>query len=424
MRTTRWLRYGLASTITAVAALGLTLVACGDDDTNPGTTPTPVPEASTVDAPQGDSTTGTDSGDGAVKPENAKIVIVNAATDFGPSANIGPANAQAIRICFGLAPNVAAAGAATITPIPPQPDQGRPGLPPGVYIGTGGIFKSFGLDLSTVAIVPYIMNARSMFGKSITSSPGNPGTPCSEILKPGFVGDGGATFTEGVDYWKLPPIENNKLLRGQTYALVLTGCAGDATETPERCGPENQTAGAANYMPTGTPGVGNLTARIYDLDRTTPVPADAIGTQFIHSSAPANAFLNGGGSGGVVIPVIPGYATDNAGSNFTPVPGAGDAGAVLYGQKTALKNVTGINVASDYFTANPQVPIGAQLPLVQAISFPSGVPDGGAIRAGAAFTFFAVGDPVISGDAGGQFNPRSFHYLAFPNNPPVENYVP
>lgn len=424
MRTTRWLRYGLASTITAVAALGLTLVACGDDDTDPGTTPTPgVDSGPGTDATQGDSTA-PDAADAAPKPENAKIVIVNAATDFGPNANIGPANAQAIRICFGLAPNVAAAGAATITPIPPQPDQGRPGLPPGVYIGTGGIFKSFGLDLSTVAIVPYIMNARNMAAKSISSSPGNPGTPCSEILKPGFVGDGGATFVENVDYWRLPPIENNKLLKGQTYALVLTGCTGDATESAERCGPVDQTPGAANYAPTGTAGPGNLTARIYDLDRTTAVPADAIGTQFIHSSAPANAFLNGGGLGGVVIPVLPGYATDNAGAGFKPVPGANDGGTVRLGEKTPLANVTGVNVASDYFTANPQVPIGAQLPLVQAISFPSGVPDGGAIRAGAAFTFFAVGDPAIGADAGGQFNPRSFHYLAFPNNPPVENYVP
>jgi len=415
MLKTRWLRFGLASVILACAGSSAVLIACGDDDDN-GTTPGPDTGTSdTGNSETGSNDAGTDSTT-PPKPANAKIIVVNAATDFGPNADIGPAKFQAIRVCFAVG---ASAAGATITPVPPQPDEGAPGRPPGIYIGTGGIFKSFGLDLGPLTIVPYIMNAATLAAKGILKpGPGNPGTTCDEILKPGATLDGGVTFTENVDYWKLPPIPANTLQTEKSYALVLTGCTNDAVGQGEKCG-DGFVAGDA-----GSAATGNLRARIYELDRTATPAADAIGAQFIHASAAGAWFLNGNNPGSAVIPVVAGFANDNAGGGYQALPGPGDGGATAYGEKTALKSFTGINAAANYFTINPLVPYGAPLPIIQASSFPLGVPDGGAIRNGASFTFFAVGDPTVDSDAGGTPNPRAFHYLAFPNDPPVQVYAP
>ena len=418
MRNKEYLRYGLASMIVVGGAMGAGLVACSDDDAaavsgDAGGNETSQPDSSTTtDASKADAA------DGAVKKANAKLVVVNAATDFGPSADISAARFQAIRICFALAPSTAAALTANASPLPPQPDSPQPAnRPVGIYIGTGGIFKSFGLNLEPLAIRPIIMNAKSLAEKGIIKpGPGKTGATCDEILKAGATLDG-ATFTENVDYWNLDPIDPGTLKAEKTFALVLTGCTGDAVvANAAQCGD--------GYTPTGTPGKGNLKARIYELSRPTTVPATEVAAQFAHVSAPAAYFLNGNGPGNVVIPVVPGFADNNAGANFKPVPGKNDGGAVNYSELTAVKNVTGVDFASNFFTANPQAPIGAPIPLISAVSWPNGVPAGGEYRNGAAFTFFAVGDPLTPADAGGNFNPRTFHYLAFPNDPPVENYVP
>ena len=418
MRNKEYLRYGLASMIVVGGAMGAGLVACGDDDDgvvsgkDAGGTDTSQPDSSTTDSSTADAA------DGAVKKANAKLVVVNAATDFGPSADFSAAKFQAIRVCFALAATSADALLANASPLPPQPDSPQPaGRPVGIYIGTGGVFKSFGLNLEPLAVRPIIMNAKTLAEKGIIKpGPGKTGSTCDEILKAGATLDG-STFTENVDYWKLPPIEPGTFKTEKSFALVLTGCTGDAVvAAPEQCGD--------GYTPTGTPGPGNLKARVYELSRPATIPATEVATQFAHVSAPAAYYLNGNDPGDAIIPVVPGFADDNAGTNFKPVPGKNDGGVVNYSELTDVKNVTGVSFASHYFTANPQAPLGAPIPLISAVSWPNGVPDGGEYRNGAAFTVFAVGDPLTPADAGGNFNPRTFHYLAFPNDPPVENYVP
>ena len=423
MRNSRWLRVGLATIVVGCGASGAFLVACGDDDVTPavdggggGT------DTGTSDSPTGDSATdsGTDSGP---KLPNAKLVVVNAATDFGPAANIpisASANLQAVRVCFALAADVTAVMTANASPLPPQPDGPKPPFgPPGIYIGTGGIFKSFGLDLEPLALRPIVMNAKTLQEKGIIKpGPGLPGPTCDEILKAGATLDG-ATFQENVDYWKLAPIPPNTLKKGSSYAVVLTGCADDAVVTNnEQCGP--------GFTPTGNPGPGNLQARVYELTKPATVPATEVAAQFAHVSSSASWFLDGNGPGGAIIPVVPGFQdTTTPGSTFKPVPGKGDGGAVALYELTAVKNVSGVDFANHAFTANPQAPFAAPLPLIQASSFPAGPPDGGAYANGKAMTFFAVGDPTTPTDAGvGVPNPRGFHYLAFPNDPPVETYVP
>lgn len=414
MQKSGWLRFGLASAILACAGSGAFLVACGDDDENNN------PPDNNVDSGSPDSSQPPPEEDAAPPPPklpNAKIIVVNAATDFGPNADIAPPlNLQGIRVCFAIGQS---AEGATITPVPPQPDRtDSTTLPPAIFIGTGGIFPSFGLDLEPLTIVPYLMNAKTMAEKGILKpGAGQTGTTCDEILKAGATFDGSA-IAENVDYWKLPPIPGGTFKAGGTFALVLTGCTGDATSGAELCGPTHD-AGA------GDPGVGSLQARIYELDRTA-VPADRIGAQFIHATASGAHYLNGNNPGSLVIPVLPGFADDNAApaANFKAIT-TGDAG-VTYGSLTPLANVEGVDTAAHYFTANALAQIGAPLPLVQAATFPGTVPTGAELRNGAAFTFIAIGDPTIApqfpADAG--FNPRSFHYLAFPNDPPVGVYQP
>lgn len=430
MRNSRWLRVGLATIVVGCGASAAFLVACGDDDVTPvGDSGNNNPETGGGDAPTDSPTdTGTDSGP---KPANAKLVVVNGGTDFGPNANIPIAagtNLQAIRVCFALAADVTAVLTANASPLPPQPDSPKPAFGPvGIYIGTGGIFKSFGLNLEPLAIRPIIMNSKTMAEKGIVKpGPGLPGPTCDEILKAGATLDG-STFTENVDYWKLDPIPPNTLKAEKSYGLVLTGCTDDvvigateAVKNAEQCG--------AGFTPTGNPGKGNLKATVYELARPTSVPATEVATQVAHVSPAAAWFLNGNGPGGAVIPVVPGYADDTStpSPNFKVVPGtSSEAGAVAVNTITPVKNITGVNFAAHAFTANPQAPFAAPLLVVQGASYPGGPPDGGAYANGRAMTFFIVGDPTTPTDAGvGVPNPRGFHYLAYPNDPPVETYVP
>lgn len=428
MRNSRWLRVGLATIVVGCGASGAFLVACGDDDVTPavdsggGGTDTGTTETGTTD---GATDGGTDSGPAV---PTAKIVVVNAATDFGPNANIpiGPTtNLQAIRVCFALGPDTTSVLTATPAPLPPQPDGPKPAFgPEGIYIGTGGIFKKFSIDLEPLAVLPIVMNAKTLREKGIVKpGPGVLGPTCDEFLKTGTLD--GATFQEGVDYWKLAPIAPSTFKKGKSFAIVLTGCTDDvaigadqAVKNADQCGP--------GFAPTGTAGKGNLKATVYELDRPATVAATEVAAQFAHASPPAAWFLNGNGPGGAIIPVVPGFQnslTPNDG--FKPVPGKGDGGSVALGDLTATKNVSGVDFSAHAFTASPAGAFAAPLTVIQAASFPGGPPDGGAYANGKAMTFFAVGDPTIPADAGvGVANPRTFHYLAFPNDPPVEVFAP
>ncbi|MBX3258514.1 MAG: hypothetical protein KIS78_21055 [Labilithrix sp.] len=403
MRNTKWLRYSLASLTLIAGGLSGLLVACGDDDDNPvtpgndaGDTDTGTTDAGTTDAPNDQTNPPADAG------TNAKLQLVNAATDFGPSNPVG-----ALRVCYGLGPSA-------IAPLPPLPDRKSSDAQPypGVYIGTGGAVQGTGADLTTVPIVPYLMNAQSLSDRGVFRTDAGAGPTCADLL--GNAVDAGGAFVEGVDYWKLPAIPANTFVKEKSFILVLTGCAGDSTLGAEKCG--------EGFAPGGDPGNGNLKVTVYEVDRASAVAADKIGTQFIHASPAGAAALAVGG-----IQVVPGYianASDPA--TFKGLSADGGAGpAVAVGGKTDFVQVEGVNVASDSFTANPSAAnLAISLANIQLASYGANVPAGGEYRNGAAFTFIALGDPAEPATVGGQFNTKTFHFIALPNDPINEVYKP
>jgi hypothetical protein len=314
-------------------------------------------------------------------------------------------------VCFAVG---GTAEGAQLAPYPPLPDQARGPVPAGVYIGTGGAMPSTGLDLSPLVLVPYLMNVRQMVAKGIVNpGGGDPGPTCDEILADGANLDG-ATFEENVDYWKLDPIAAQTFQKGKSFVLVLTGCTNDARYDATKCGED--------FEPAGEPGKGNLKARVYEVDRSTEIPGNAVGVQFIHATAAGAALLQS-----LSLTAQPGFVdeTNPATQTFKPIT-AGDA-SVAYAAITDLTNVEGVNFTEHFFTAQRTLPpVAFALPFIQQSSFPTGVPEGANYRNGASFTFLALGDPAITDpDAGMGFpNGRAFHYLAFPNDPAIENYQP
>jgi len=386
------------------AGLGGFLVACGDDDS----TVTPAKDGGGADTAPGDDDGGQD---GATPPPQdagspARLQLVNAATDFGPNLASG-----GLRVCFAAgttAENV------TVTPLPALPEESAvPGVPPAVFIGLGGNVTGTGLPLNTLFIQPYLMNAESI-GGIVKPGAGLPSIPCSELLANDFDA-GGRKLEENRDYWKLPVIPAGTLQQDKSYILVLTGCTNDTqVANKAKCGPDFDTDGG--------PGLGNLQVRIFDVDRATAIDANKVGAQFIHASASADFYF---ANAPIPIDMTPGFQVQpgDAGG-FKPV--ADDGGVDLY-QKTNLVQVEGVNFQTDFFTANPEAAsVAIPLQSIQQLSFPTGVPQGGEYKNGVAWTFIAVGDadPSVSADAGGRFNTKKFHYLAFPNNPPVSVYRP
>ena len=400
MRNKGWLRYSLASLTLVGAGLGGFLVACGDDDSSV----TPPKDGGGADTAPGD-----DGGQDAAPDQqapvdagtNAKLQLVNAATDFGPNNVVG-----GLRVCYGLGPTAA------IAPLPPLPDRKSSDAQPypGVFIGTGGAVQGTGADLTTVAITPYVMNAASLAERGIVKpDAGGAGVSCTDL----FGADAGGALVEGVDYWKLPAIPAGTFTKEKSFILVLTGCSGDSTSGAAKCGGDFTDAGVN----------GNLKVTVHEVDRATAIDADKIGAQFIHASPAGEAYLGGLQGGG--LRVVPGFVSDPADpATFKGLTGDGGAAApVGVGEKTPLVQVPEVDVAQDSFTANPNVQqIAISLPNIQLLSYGANVPQGGQYRNGAAFTFIALGDPqAVPAEP---TNTKRFHYIALPNDPINEVYKP
>lgn len=419
MRNNHWLRFSFAS-LAVIAASACSLAACSDDED--GTPTPPNDDAGNADTGTPDSAGGNDGstdaghdGDAAPSFELAKLTVVNAATDFGPASTVsGGSGFQAIRICFAVG---ASETASAVSPVPPQPETAPTGLTvPGLYFGTGGKLPSFGLDLQNLVVVPYVMNAKILADKGLVKpGAGMTGVTCDEILKAGFTYDGGGMLTQGVDYWKLPVIPAQTFQHDKSYAIVITGCAGDAEVNPNaKCG--------AGFT-TGAPGNGSLAVTVHELARPT-VPATEVATQFVHaSSAAAAAFSTAG------IPVQPAYVTDPAtAGGARPVTSLTGTDSVPFpGPITAPVNIANVNFASggDSFTAYASVATASLAIPLSSIETLSGFP-AGTYKAGQAYTFFLVGDPdpAVPTTVGSTFNLRKYHFLALPNDPVIEPYKP
>jgi hypothetical protein len=424
MRNTRWLRFGLASSIAVSAGLGLTIVACGDDDVDPGPgTITPTPETSTPETSIPDTGTADTS-----KPDAgtlAKLTLVNATTDMGPNMALNARGDAAIRVCFRQGTTQANIAVAGFPPLPENASATAPaGSPPGIFYGTGGTFPSFGLDLEPRLVQPIVMNAKSLFVKGITGS--GVGKSCDELIGP--TADAAAGLMPNVDYWELPVIELGTFKKEKAYVLVLTGCTGDATiDNKDKCG--------ANPPAGGTPGLGNLAVKVIETTRT-PVSATELGVQFLYASTQANAIF---GPAGANYPIEPGFMANPAdAASFQPATAEGGVPVLTL---TPAKAVTGATPTdTTFFVSSKSQPNPLLGPLgpfpVGTIRTISGLPAAAVLEAGKNYVFINLGDtaeptfaamdsgaPGDGGD-GTTFNTKSYHYLAFPTDPTVVPYTP
>ena len=425
MRNTRWLRFGLASSIAVSAGLGLTIVACGDDEVDPGPgTIIPTPETSTSETSIPE--TGTQETSKPDAGTNAKLTLVNATTDMGLNMRFNGRGDAAIRVCFRQGTtqaNLAVAG------FPPLPEKASALVPaPGIFYGTGGTFPSFGLDLEPRIIQPVVMNAKSLFAKGIVGS--GVGKSCDELIGP--TADAAAALQPNIDYWDLPNIELGTFKKDKAFVLVLTGCTNDATiANKDKCG----VAPAGGF--TGTPGLGNLAVKVIETTRTA-VSATELGVQFLYASTQANALF---GNPLNNFPIEPGFMADprDAGS-FQ----AATAAAATVLTLSPAKAVTGATPTDTTFFVssktqpNPLLgPLGP-FPVGTIRTRLSGLEAAAVFAAGKNYVFINVGDPdkeveptFNATDGGGPgdggdgttFNLKSYHYLAFPTDPTVVPFM-
>lgn len=416
----RWLCSGLASSLIATAGVGVTLSACEGDGESGGAS-----DAGLVDSKPWDS--GNDLRDSAPQRNAARLTVVNAAHDLGPSSNIG--TSAAVRLCFkegSVAQNL------SVAPYPPLPDRvvatGSSPVP-GIYYGAGATFPAVGLDLAGRIIVPIVMSSKSLAGLGLEGLPGQPRT-CDQLV--GDTADLTVQLAENRDYWVLPAIDPGSLANDKAYVLALTGCVGDATTpNPGKCG--------IGFMAGRGPGRGNLKLTIYETSRT---PVAPLGAQFLYVSTQANAFFSQANAKGSIQPGFVSNAADGGG--FRPITDINPPSAKL-SEVVAVTNVQ----EGDSFVFGPTSlnPLEAArgVPLLasslRAIQQYSGLssPTGGTVYPnGQNYVLIAVGDPdtgetrpftkpdgtVGDGGDGSRFNARFFHFLAYPTDPVVEPYSP
>jgi hypothetical protein len=420
MRNKNWLRYGIASASLAGLVMSGVLVACGDDDS--GTTPG-------TDAGTDTNTPGTDSGGDTGTPDSskpdagqpAKLVLVHGATDLGPE------NApDSIRVCFATAPK-SDANNFQVTPFPVLPhslSDGGATDNPGILVGTGGAFPSSGADYEDLVIRPYVMNAQRLNERGIVGNAAT--TPrCNQVLKDGFVPDagwdGGEPLQANKDFWQLADIPAGVLKKNHTYILALTGCTADTdgVEFAGKCGKDDN---GNEYVPPGTPGIGNLKIMIVEVDAATTPAGTELGAQFLHLSPQWDI-------GGVRPGLVPGITNDPTdGGAFQPAAAAPDGGFrfVRDGGATPMVKLQGVLTNKAFYQAHPllaqtAIPLnnvaGGGNPTVQFIT--TGKGDAAELYVnGKAYTFIAVGDPADTATG-----LRKFHYLGFPNQftpPPLQ----
>jgi len=429
MRNTPWLRYGLGLLLSATG-VSAALVACSDSDTG---TVTPASDAGDDEADAGNPNGDTDAGE-VIPP---KLTVVNAASDLGPAANFPiqdspESKVSAMRICFATAG--AGSEFSITTAIGPQPDTKTSDLPPGIVIGTGGALPRYAIDLSTAALKPYLMNAKSLADKGVVPGGSQESLKCSDLLG---ASNAGVQLQAGVDYWEMPAFELGTFKRGESYILALTGCPSTTTigattaEKRAKCGedfPDQE----------NMPGNGNLKITVIQVDRTTSVAADKFGAQFIHASPAGAAVLKSGSL--AAQPCITQTASDG-GTDCLDI--ANNAPVELLKSSTLTQlpiSAASLTApATDATAAKLQLgqgqalaSIALPLSLIQQLSFAGSPKADQAYRLGAGFVFVAVGDPTyIEGAAQDpakviaafrKSDLRHFHYLGFPTDPTIVSY--
>lgn len=369
------------------------------------------------------------------------VYIVNASPDAPP-----------LRFCLGLA---AGDGGAVVVAggLPASPDQAAPGAAiAGLYPGLAGVLPDHGLDLDTLSLHLFALDATNpaVAANAADGGAGPEGgleAPCEALIGGDGLGaatDAGPPLVRGRDYFDVASLPAGMLGHGTTWLVAVTGCMPGEP-------------GAAALCPVPYDLVaGNLSARIWQLDTATTVDPGALGVQVAQASSEWDNLARasaGAVSAGFLVPSDGGGALDavvlggDAGDAMAPaspetgyisVPIAaglklGDlapgrlasAAGLAYGGSTAF--VAQVTSAAD--AAVLPTPRVWPLPAVQALSWPGAVPDeAGVLRDGAGFVFVLLGNPAVSGwyvnptdggpssgpDAGGVFNGHAPHVLALP----------
>lgn len=394
----------------------------------------------------GPSTLDVDAGPPVVFP---RIFVVNASPDAPP-----------LRFCLATAAADAGGGVVVGGGLPATPDQAVAGFAlPGVYPGFGGPLDDHGLDLDTLTLAVFAVDATNPVVAANTATTGIDAgadgsleAPCEALIGNdglGTTSDAGGVLQPGRDFWNVGTIPAGALGHGTTWLAAVTGCLPGEASASVLC--------PAGY----DPATGDLGLLKWSLDDVTAVDAGLLGAQFAQASSEWDNFARGAGgvtSAGFLFPgqepgdagadASPDGATDagteaasvEAGASpspwtaFAQVPIAGDAGFGTL-QPSTLALVPGVAYGgSAAFFAQitaaggpvAPTPLGWPLPAVQALSWPGTVPDAGVLRDGAGFVFVLVGNPAVAlyvnpddggpeaVDAGGVLNGHAAHVLAFP----------
>jgi hypothetical protein len=354
------------------------------------------------DGGHADGSTSGDSGpDGG--PGHASVFLVNASPDFGP-----------MRFCFaGSTDGVNF----TVMSLPALPDtviisQGTP-VAPGLYQGNGGALPDLG-DLSKVILRSYAIKSASIAAQAADA--GGAEEACGALV------GASSSLTAGTDYFQLADLPAGSFALGTTEAVAVVGClpaSQDQTSimtSTARCG--------SDYDATN----GNIEAKVFTLDTTTPQTATTFGAQTLHASSALDGLLamiagtpvvedsllvntaaDGGPAGVGTIANGQVYGT------LAPDSAAPQAGSVLAlpGIAYGVMTIGGTGGAD----GGPSVVNQLALPL-SFIATLTGTDAGW--TPGDNYTFVLLGDPeaqqlFTGGMANPAYNGFGIHVIAFPN---------
>ncbi len=418
-----------AATTVALAAVVLAVASSGGCGSSSGGS-APTNDASAdysltpIEAGQdGPTTLDVDAGMPALVP---RIFVVHASPDAPP-----------LRFCLATASGDGGGEVAVGGGLSATPDEAVAGFAlPGIYPGFGGPFDAHGLDLDTLTLVVFALDATNPLVSAGAPAAGVDGgndasleAPCEALIGGdglGTTSDAGGVLQPGRDFWNLGTLPAGSLGHGTTWLAAVTGCVPGETS-------------AATLCPAGyDPATGDLRLLTWSLDDVTPVDAGVLGAQFAQASSEWDDFARVAGgttSAGFLVPADGGAADAGDAASFVPIAFAGDAGFGSL-QPATLARVPGLafggttaffaQITADGGPAAP-TPLAWSLPAVQALSWPGAVPDAGVLRDGAGFVFVLVGNPAVTAiyvnpadggpeaaDAGGVFNGHAPHVLAFP----------
>jgi hypothetical protein len=305
MHDRQWVRIGFAFVLASTGIVAASVAGCGDDN-GPGAMPgNDASNDMTVPQPEaGGQETGTDAGtsdgEASVGVNHAHVYVVHASETAPP-----------LRFCFGIGGPGGAISVSSV--LYAEPQSASAGLPfPGVFPGTGGLLNDHGIDLSTITIAAYAIDATKIaLDTADGGAEGGAERNCEQLL--GANGAGGA-LTMGTDYWLLGTIPQGQLARGTSWVFAVTGClaGANATQAPF-CGMGYSAASS------------NLGFTSFQLDNASTAPADKMGAQLAHASWAWQVAQMNAGAG--VLSAAAFYEPGDAGSMAVDSGGAPDTGA-------------------------------------------------------------------------------------------------